>query len=213
MKKGVSIIMILFAFCITILQAQVTDTIVLPQPQKTGGMPLYDALSNRKSSRNFSEKHLNYQLISNLLWAGSGINRTDGHRTAPSARNWQEIDIYVVMAEGWYIYDPVHHSLLKMSDIDIRIHTGTQEFVSSAPLNLLYIADYSRMKDTDDETRKFYAAADAGFIAQNIYLSCASEGLATVIRGSIDRERIREMFNLKTYQHPILGQTIGYSEE
>lgn len=186
------------------------EIIQLPPPQTEGGMPLMQALKERHSTREYSNTPLPMQLLSNLLWAANGVNRSDsGKRTAPSARDMREIQVYVALADGAYIFDPTAHSLRRISERDLRGLTGTQDFVSQAPLNLVYVSDTSLM-DTDDENKRFYSATDTGFIAQNVYLFCASTGLATVVRGSVDRRALAVALKLSPHQQVILAQTVGY---
>jgi SagB-type dehydrogenase family enzyme len=188
-----------------------TETIKLPDPQTDGGMPLMEALMNRKSDRNFSVERLPAQTLSNLLWAAFGVNRPEsGKRTAPSARNWQEIDIYVALEEGLYVYDAQTHSLKPVLPEDLRARTGMQDFVGTAPVNLVYVADYSRMGNASDEQKNMYAAADAAFIAQNVYLFCASEGLGTVVRGAVDKEALEGAMKLGPGLHVTFAQTVGF---
>lgn len=190
------------------------NSIQLPQPQTEGGKPLMEALRDRKTSREFSERKLPDQVLSNLLWAANGVNRPDsGMRTAPSARNWQEIDVYVAMAEGLYLYDARAHALQPVLARDLRELTGTQPFVKDAPINLVYVADYTRMGAASEEHKDFYSATDTGFISQNVYLFCASEGLATVVRGLVDRPVLAAAMKLRPEQRIILAQTIGYPKE
>lgn len=185
--------------------------IPLPPPQTEGGKPLFQALKERKSSREFSSKKLPLPVISNLLWAAFGVNRADtGNRTAPSARNQQEIELYLAMEDGLYRYDAQEHSLHTMRATDIRDKTGTQPFVKDAPLNLIYVANRARMHSASAKERAFYAAADTGFISENVYLFCASEGLATVVRGSIDRRELSDAMGLGSGQEITLAQTVGY---
>jgi SagB-type dehydrogenase family enzyme len=185
--------------------------IKLPPPNLNSGKSLMQSLQARKSSRNFSIKKLPVEVLSNLLWAACGINRPDsGRRTVPSAVNWQEIDVYVAMADGLYLYNAKEHVLKPVIKQDIRELTGKQPFVKEAPVNLIYVADYSRMGGGSAEDRNFYSAADTGFIAQNVYLYCASEGLATVIRGSIDKDALAKAMQLRDNQKIILSQTVGY---
>ena len=191
---------------------QVEETIALPEPQKTGGMPLLETLNLRQSQRNYSSREIDRQTLSNLLWAAFGVNRSDGKRTAPTARDWREFDIYVVTAGGWYIYEADNHSLLKKSSDDQREFAGRQEFVHTAPVTLIYVADYDRMPGADDTIRDFYSATDVGFISQNVYLFCASEGLGTCVLGQVDRDKMREVFRLRPGQRVILSQTMGYPE-
>lgn len=185
-------------------------SIQLPKPDTAGGKPLMQVLKERKTSRSFGKESLPPQVLSNLLWAAFGINRPDGHRTAPSAMNAQEIDIYVAMKEGLYLYDPTTHSLDQVIAEDIRDKTGTQSFVKEAPVNLIYAADYAKMKRASEEDKILYSGADCGFIAQNVYLYCASEGLACVVRGSVDRTVLGEAMKLRPEQRIVLAQTVGY---
>ena len=121
------------------------------------------------------------QTLSNLLWAGFGVNRlATGGRTAPSAMNWQETSVYVVNSEGAYVYDAKAHALRLVAAGDHRGDTGVQPFVKDAPVNLIYVADFAKTGKSTAEEKTFYTAADVGFIAQNVYLFCASEGLAAV---------------------------------
>ena len=183
---------------------------VLPAPQTEGGKPLMTALKERRTTRSFAEQPLPPQVLSNLLWAAFGVNRSDGHRTAPSARNWQEIDVYVALAEGLYVYDARAHALKRVVAKDLRAAAGTQAHAREAPLTLVYVADDRRMSSADDETRRTYAAADTGFIAQNVYLLCASEGLGSIVYASIDRERFAQAAGLRPEQRITLAQSVGY---
>ena len=171
------------------------------------------SLQARKSSRDFSKKKLTVEVLSNLLWAACGINRPEsGRLTAPSAVNWREIDVYVALADGLYLYNAKEQVLKPVIKQDIRELTGKQPFVKEAPVNLIYVADYSRMGGASAEDRNFYSVADTSFIAQNVYLYCASEGLATVVRGSIDRDALAKAMQLRANQKVVLAQTVGYPE-
>jgi SagB-type dehydrogenase family enzyme len=193
------------------LAAQEPKPIELPQPQTEGGKPLMQALKARHTTREFKPNPLAAQVLSNLLWAAFGINRPDsGKRTAPSARNWQEIDIYVAMAEGTYVYDAKTHRLNPVLSGDIRAATGGQDFVKDAPVNLVYVADLAKTGDASAEGQNLYTAVDTGFISQNVYLFCASEGLATVVRGTVDRPALAKLLKLRTDQKIIVAQTVGY---
>jgi len=183
----------------------------LPPPQTGGGKPLMQALKERHSTREFSAKALPRQLLANLLWAAAGVNRpASGQRTAPSARDWREIDVYVATAEGMYRYDATAHALQPVVARDLRALAGMQDFVATAPVNLIYVADFDRMEGATAEQKEFYAATDAGFIAQNVYLFCASENLATVVRGSVDRDALAKAMGLASHRRIILAQTVGY---
>jgi SagB-type dehydrogenase family enzyme len=191
-------------------RGEASETIVLPDPQKEGGIPLMEALSKRRSDREFSSKGLPPPLLSNLLWAAYGVNRTDGHRTAPSALNAQEIDVYVALPSGAYLYDAVANQLQLVVSSDLRSITGYQDFVDEAPLDLVFVADYSRMKLVPVAFRESYASVAAGAVSQNVYLFAAGNGLATVIRAWIDRETIADALGLSHDHQVLLSQTVGY---
>ncbi len=206
------IITTVFLVGLTFVSAQELKPIQLPQPQTEIGKPLMQALKLRASSRSFDAKPLPKQELSNLIWAAAGINRPEsGKRTAPSARNWQEIDLYIALAEGVYLYDAKTHSLNPVVAGDFRALCGVQDFVKSAPLNLIYVSDYSKIKSNDNnEIKTIFTSADAGFMAQNVYLYCASQGLAVVVRGLIPKEKLAEALKLKPEQKILLSQTVGY---
>jgi SagB-type dehydrogenase family enzyme len=186
------------------------DTIPLLSPSTEGGMSLTEALQNRKSTRSFSEEKLSDQQLSDLLWAAFGINRQgEGKRTAPSSRNQQEIDIYVFTEEGVFIYNAQGHSLIRIADEDLRKYTGTQGYVEKAAVNLVYIADHSKSKSNDPVDRSKTSNIDTGFIAQNVYLYCASQGLGCVVRGSMDKVALANKLNLREDQEIIVAQSIG----
>jgi SagB-type dehydrogenase family enzyme len=191
------------------VQAQDLKPIQLPTPQTEGGRPLMQVLKDRHTTREFSSKQLAPQLISNLLWAAFGVNRPDGRRTAPSAMNWQEMQLYVALADGLFVYSARENRLDPVLAKDIRAATGTQDFLATAPINLVYVVDLGRTGRADSQTDLF-TAADAGFIAENVYLFCASEGLATVVRGSIDRDALAKLMKLGSNQRIVLAQSVGY---
>jgi len=188
--------------------------IQLPPPKTEGGKPLMQALKERQTMREFSGEKLPPQVLSDLLWAAAGINRADGKRTSPTAKNWQEIDIYVAMAEGLYLYDPKKNELTPVLKDDLRAASGKQEFVKDAPVNLVFVADFAKMGDTTPRADKeLYAATDTGYVSQNVYLYCASEGLATVVRGWVDRDPLAKAMKLRPEQKIILAQTVGYPKK
>jgi len=205
MRKGIVLVLLASA-----VWAATPATIVLPKPITTGGMPLMQALSARQSGREFSPEKLSTQMLSNLLWAAYGVNRPDGRRTAPSANNRQTIDIYAVFAEGAYLYNAKDHRLELAAEGDLRAATGLQSFVAQAPLNLVYVADYGKMTGTPESTRMLYGGAETGFIGQNVYLFCASEGFSTVIRAMVDRDALAKALHLRADQKIMLSQTVGY---
>lgn len=189
---------------------QELEAVTLPKPQTDGGKPLMQALQARKSIRVFSKEKLPAQVLSNLLWAAFGVNRSDGKRTAPSAKNWQEIDIYVALEEGVYLYDAQANTLKPVLAKDIRETVGRQSFTRDAAVNLIFVADFARMRGADKATMNFYSATDTGFISQNVYLFCASEGLATVVLGYVNRQALAKLLNLESDRHIILAQPVGY---
>jgi SagB-type dehydrogenase family enzyme len=206
----------LFALVLAVLglslysTAQALKPVQLPPPQTDGGRPLMQVLKDRKSTREFGPGTLTPQTLSNLLWAAFGINRPDERRTAPSAMNWQEVSIYVAAPEGVYLYDAKANALNPVLAGDFRTATGTQSFVKDAAVNLVYVSDFSKTGSTDSSEAEMYSAADVGFIAQNVYLYCASEGLATVVRASIDKAALAKTLNLQPKQKIILAQSVGY---
>ena len=187
------------------------EQVQLPAPQARGGRPLLEALKDRYSCRDFSDRPLSAQQLSDLLWCAFGVNRPATHgRTAPSAQNWQEIAIYVANAQGLFVFDPTAHALNRLSTTDVRAQTGLQPYAAAAALDLVYVADFSRATDATEEERRLYCVADTGFIGQNVYLFCASEGLATVVRGAIDRPVLATVLGLSPSQRIILAQSVGY---
>jgi SagB-type dehydrogenase family enzyme len=181
------------------------QNILLPKPQKKGGKPLMEALNLRQSNRNFSNKGLNEQTLSNLVWAAYGYNR-ENKRTVPSSQDRQEIDLYVSLKTGIYLYDAKEHQLILKAGGNHQAETGRQPFVEVAPVNFVYVANL------DKASNREAACTDCGFIAQNIYLFCASEGLISVVRGSFDREALNKILEISENQEVLLTQTVGYKE-
>ncbi len=194
------VIFLLFSLLTLSLFAQ---DIQLPTPNKKGGKPLMQALSERKSAREFQETELPDEALSNLLWAANGFNRED-KRTAPTANNKQELELYLVMKSGIYFYNAREHRLALVKKGDYRKSAGTQTYVANAPVNILFVSDSGKASG------KNYAYTDCGFVSQNIYLFCASEGLATVVRGSYDKKVLEELLQLPANQEVLLTQTVGY---
>ena len=213
--RSVSFAAILLVFmlgCSLLSFAAESATIQLPNPQKEGGKPLMSALNERMSMRTFSGEKLPMQTLSNLLWAAFGINRPDGRRTAPSAKNWQETDIYVATADGVYLYDAKKNALDTIATKDIRTMTGAQTYVKDAPVVLIYVSDYSKV-NAGELDKQILVGADTGFISENVYLFCASEGLATVVRANIDRDALAKELKLRPEQKIILAQSVGYPQK
>jgi len=188
------------------------QTAALPPPNLTGGKPLYAAMAERRTQRAFAAEPLSAQMLSNILWAGFGVNRPDqgGRRTAPSAKNWQETDIYAATADGLYLYEAKDHRLRLIADKDVRALAGKQDFVAGAPLNLIYVADMAKIDSSGSAGTLELTWADTGFIAQNVYLACASEGLAAVVRANIDKPALAAAMKLTDKQVITLSHTIGH---
>jgi nitroreductase len=172
--------------------AEAPLAVTLPPPRTAGGMPLLQALKARHSTRSYIERPLPRQTLSDLLWAADGINRRqDGFRTAPSSHSYFDIDLYLAMADGVWLYD--------------------QDFVKTVPLNIIYVSDASRMgKDVSASDRVLNGVADSAVIAQNVYLFCASEGLGAVVRASVPGAALAKRMQLKPAQAIYLAQSVGY---
>ncbi|MFH1593694.1 MAG: SagB/ThcOx family dehydrogenase [Candidatus Omnitrophota bacterium] len=206
------IFLIAIYLCNSAVFAAELKPIKLSEPQLGSGKSLMVALNDRKSVRSFSEKELPLDVVSNLLWAAFGINRPgEGKHTAPSAGNRQEIDIYVAMKGGLYLYDAQKQTLVPVLAEDIREFTGKQDFTQRAPLNLIYVANFAKMGG-EEADKVFYSATDTGFISQNVYLFCASENLATVVLGMVNKPALAKIMKLGKDQHIILTQPVGYPE-
>jgi SagB-type dehydrogenase family enzyme len=192
------------------LSERAPGRVELPPPNREGGMPLMQALALRHSDREFAPAPLSRQQLSDLLWAADGINRPELHEhTAPSAMNAQEIVIYVALAEGLYRYESERHALELVASADARPLTGLQEFVDTAPVDLVYVADHDRMRLIPERSRVTYAAVCTGAIAQNVYLYCASAGLGSVVRGLFDEALLAAALGLSEQETIVLTQTVG----
>lgn len=214
MNKLFALIMATFLMSAGAIQAQTID---LPEPDKEGGMPLMQALNERSSSRNFSSQELSKQQLANLCWAAWGINRPEADkRTAPSSQNKQEVELYVVRADGAYFYNAHEHQLEQIKEGDLREYCGKQDFVADAPVNFIYVANMKKagVEDPADITKEHLMTshANTGFIAQNTYLACASEGLNCVVRAWINKSALEDALGLSPFHKVILGHTIGYGE-
>lgn len=185
-------------------------SLALPPVDPHGGLPLMEALAARRSSRAFAPDPLPLPVLGGVLWAAFGVNRPDGHRTAPTAINAQEIDVFAALPTGAYRYEASAHELRLVAATDVRRVTGYQDFVDDAPLDLVYVADHRRMHLVPAASRALYSAAAAGAICQNVYLYAASQGLATVIRAWIDRDAIADALGLSHDQQVLFSQTVGY---
>lgn len=219
MLQKISVTLAMVFFCVSFSFAADPAPIKLPSPDMSGGKPLMQCLKDRKTDRSFAIKKLPSEVLSNLLWAAAGINRPDkGGRTAPTARNRQEIDVYVAMEEGLYLYNAKTHTLNGVLGADLRKNTvhlmqPSRASVAGAPVQLIFVADYSKMGlATSDADKNFYAAADTGFVSQNVYLYCASEGLATGVRAFVDKEALAKDMKLTGKQKVMLVQAVGYPQ-
>jgi len=197
------------------MSAQDAKTIILNPPDLTRGLPVMTALSLRASATEFDTTSLNLQDMSDLLWAANGINRPEsGKRTAPSARNWQDIDIYVVMKSGAYLYNHTKHCLDFITGGDHRaLVAGRQENFAVAPLFCVMVSDFSRFSSGDDSSKMVIAAYDAGIVSQNISIFCASVGLDTRVRATMDQQKLREILQLKDSQHLMLNNPVGNKKD
>ncbi len=196
-----SILSLIFIMCCSISAQDIN----LPAPNKTGGKPLMQALNERKSIRSYQDKELTSQQLSDLLWAANGFNRDD-KRTAPTANNRQELELYVTTKNGVYFYDARNHLLKEVKKGDQRAQAGTQDFVARAALNLIFVSDMEKASSRE------YAYTNCGFVAQNVYLYCASEGLGAVVRGSFDKDKLSELLKLNSNQQVLLTQSVGYPD-
>jgi nitroreductase len=195
-----------FLFSLLLVSAVHAQDIELPAPHKTGGLPLMETLAKRSTSRSFDARDLTPQQLSDLLWAGFGINRPDGKRTAPSAHNRQELELYVLLKQGAYIYDAAKNTLQQTSTEDLRSLGAKTE----AAVCILFVADLSKRQEKP-EAGKELATVDSGFIGQNLYLYCASEGLATGYRaGGFDSATLKPKLKLKPDQEIVAAQPVGF---
>ena len=190
---------------------------MMPDPQIDLAFPLMKALQRRRSKRRWREGNISEQDLSNLLWAACGetfpaTKRLKCKRTAPSATNCQDIRLYVILKTGVYRYEERSHQLLKVSDDDLRWHITNQNMLKDAPLGLVYVADYSRMKSylRKDVTRqKLVSGTDTGFISQNVYLYCAAANLSTTIIGLVDRHNLGALMGLAEHEKVVFTQVVG----
>jgi SagB-type dehydrogenase family enzyme len=216
MIKAASTVMlfaILATYSASVLRgAESLEIIHLPPPQTSVGLPLMQALSRRMSTKEFADKTISREDLSNLLWAAFGINRPEsGKRTAATAVNCQDIQIYVVLRTAAHIYDAQEHCLIPMVNRDVRSLAATQSYAQVAAIQLVYVSDYGKMADSFKDKKPLYAAFHAGAISQNVYLYCASAGLATVVRDSVDRDGLKQALNLNEHQVVVMGQSVGYA--
>lgn len=199
----------LFAMLVS-LQSQAQDkTIQLIDPVTGADNPVRIACELRRSYRSFTEGEIRQDHLATLVWMACGENRPDEHkRTVPSARNAQEIELYVFTKDGVYKYIPGKHLLNLVTPGDHRAKISQQEFFAQAPIALVLVANYDKMKDFDAASRDFYAAVDCGYVSQNIYMFCAASDLyGTVACGAINRDAISTLLKIKNGKvmlaHPV----------
>ena len=182
----------------------------LPPPRRARS-PFLTLLAQRQSRREFAPEALAPEVLSDLLWAAFGVNRPEtGGRTAPSAMNAQDVDIYAALASGVYRYHFKSHTLHRVAEVDARRVTGYQDFVDDAPLDLIYVADGSRARHLPGWQGDVFGATCAGAVAQNVYLFCAEQGLNTVVRAWFDRSALSKTLGLEPDERVLLTQTVGY---
>ena len=190
------------------------ETIIkLNAPDMENSVTLMAALQNRQTNRSFSSQELGWQQLADLLWAANGVNRpAGGKRTAPSARNAQEIDIYAFTSAGVFFYDAPNHQLKRIADNDCRAGLYDRGNFGKAPLILVYVGNFDKMQGFDEQARNFYSATDVGFVSQNVYLYCATQGLSTVVCGSFNHDHAGKVLNIKNGKL-LLAQPVGYPEK
>ncbi len=182
----------------------------LPPPD-TNASALMQALKKRKTSREFADKPLENKLLSSLLWAAYGVNRGDGKRTAPSAHDWQYIDVYVADEVGLYRYNAKDHALDLVKMGDVRAQTGYQDFAAKAPVSLVLVSDQRRFPaDVSPHDQLLFAAATSGAIAQNVYLFAAANDLNAGVRSDIDRQALQQTMGLAPEQRIIVALSVGH---
>jgi nitroreductase len=195
----------------SLVAAEELQPIELPPPRADFGTSLAQALKRRRSTREFASRPLSPLVLSELLWSAYGVNRPiTKDRTAPSWRHARETEIFAAMRDGVWRYDPIAHRLVPHLAGDVREQTGVQDFVGSAPLNRVYVSNAEHLSGVSRDEQHRVAAADTGFIGQNVYLYCASEGLACVFRGSLDQARLAHTLRLAETQFITFAQTVGY---
>ena len=196
-----------------VAQAQELKTIKLSAPDKTRGSAIMKALNDRQSVREYSADKIKPQDLSDLLWAANGINRPDGKRTAPSCRDFRDVEVYVILQEGTYIYDVQEHALIPISAGDFRgaVAAG-QDFAKEAPLCIVLVADMTKYGNMS-ENSKLMAAIDVGIVCQNINVACAGLGLATVPRGSMDQAALKTALKLKDNHLLLMNNPVGYPKK
>ena len=208
--KRLNLLLVCLVLAVTTFAAE--KTIKLPQPNLDRSGSTMKAFSKRQSTREYATKEINLSDLSDLLWAANGINRPEsGKRTAPSAMNRQDVDVYVILPKGSYIYNPQKHELELVAEGDNRpLVAGRQEFVNAAPVCIVLVSDQSRFGDRQGEHSKLMGAMDAGIVSQNISLFCSSADLATVARASMETEKLAKALKLTDSQILMMNHPVGY---
>ena len=189
------------------------QNIKLPEPDKNVSMTLYQALQQRKSVREYSTKDIDDMKLSQLLWAAVGINRPDGHLTAPTAINAQDITVYVCRKDGAYLYVAKDNTLQKVSDKDLRKSVASaQAFAADAPISLVIVTDNAKFRGGSTNGPTISGAIDAGYVSQNIDLACEALGLCTVPRATMDKDALKKELKLTDSQNAILNHPVGYKK-
>jgi SagB-type dehydrogenase family enzyme len=190
------------------------DNIRLLPPDTERGLPVMKALSLRSSAVDYDTSKLDLRDLSDLLWAANGVNRPEsGKRTAPSAINAQDIDIYILMETGVYLYNASSHLLQYLSGEDHRnAAAGSQPNAAKAPVICVIVSDISKFSRGTDSLKMVWAAEDAGIVSQNISLFCASVELSTRPRASMDHQKLRAILNLKDTQYLLLNHPVSYKK-
>ncbi|MDR1980888.1 MAG: SagB/ThcOx family dehydrogenase [Tannerellaceae bacterium] len=213
MKQVIGILSMLLGM-ICSMNAQESNVMKLVAPAKSGGKPMMQVFNDRRSGREFAPGKLNPQDLSNLLWAANGINRADGKRTAPSCRNFQEVEVYVLLEEGAYVYDAKGHALNLVATGDHRAAIAAgQDFAKTAPVGIVLVADLSRFGGEINEEVKLMASVDVGIVCQNINIACAGLGLTTVPRASMDKAALKKILGLKDTHLLLMNNPVGYPKK
>lgn len=188
--------------------------IKLNTPNKKGGAPLMKVFNDRHSEREFARDMLKAQDLSDLLWATNGINRPDGKRTAPSAKNVQDVDVFVITQEGAYLYDAKAHTLNPITKGDFRdLVAGGQDFVKTAPVSILLASELSRLGDASAERTKLMGAVDVGIVNQNINIACEGLGLVTVPRATMNHVELKKVLKLTDTHLLLMNNPVGYPKK
>jgi nitroreductase len=206
--KKIPLLLLAAAFASGLALGDAPNTIDLPAPAKSGGTPVLTAMAKRKSARAFADKALTPKQMSDLLWSAAGVNRADGRRTVPSARNKQEVSVYAVTATGAWLYDAVNNKLVAVAGGDLRALTGRQDYVKTAAVNLVYVFDETKAGGKSERDLQ-WGAVSAGAMCQNAYLYCTSEELACVVRGLFDAGPLADALQLKPGQTILITQSVG----